>query len=168
MHTLLKSSHGEEYLSKFRFVVFERNDIDLNEMFQEGQQLSQFRNSFTVVPPIEQISSTEVRRRFYEDKDFSALVPDETVEVMRKYKPLDFSVSFEDRMKVMMGSGRFGRQNTRKEIYKLNTQLFHAWQNGTADIDLGDYKAFLDGTKHYKKPFDVSDMGEIYDSTITS
>ena len=52
-------------------------------------------------------------------------------------------------MKVIMASGRFGRQNVRKEIYKLNTELFHAWQNGIADIDLGDHKAFLDGAKLY-------------------
>lgn len=70
-------------------------------------------------------------------------------------------------MKVMMASGRFGRQNARKEIYKLNTELFHAWQNGTADIDLGDHKAFLDGAKLYKKPFDVSGFGTVYESTVT-
>ena len=34
-------------------------------------------------------------------------------------------------------------------------------------IDLGDHKAFLEGSKLYKKPFDVSDVGTVYESTVT-
>ena len=167
VHTLLKSSHGEEYVGKFRFVVFERYGIDLDAMFRENAVLGQFRESFVILPPLDEISSTEVRNRFYAGKDFSELVPSAVVEVMSKYKPSDFTISFEERMKVKMASGRFGSQNARKEIYKLNTELFHAWQNGTADIDLGDHEAFLEGAKLYKKPFDVSDMGTVYESTVT-
>ena len=167
VHTLLKSSHGEEYVGKFRFVVFERYGIDLEALFCENPLLGKFRDSFVILPPLEEISSTEVRNRFYTGKDFSELVPEAVVEVMSKYSPDDFSISFEERMKVKMASGRFGRQNARKEIYQLNTELFHAWQKGTADIDLGDHKAFLDGAKLYKKPFDVSNMGTVYESTVT-
>ena len=167
VHTLLKSNHGEEYVSKFRFVVFERYGIDLDEIFRENPLLGKLRDSFVILPPLEAISSTEVRNRFYAGKDFSDLVPQAVVEAMSKYSPSDFSISFEERMKIKMASGRFGRQNARKEIYKLNTELFHAWQNGTTDIDLGDPKAFLDDAKLYKEPFDVSDMGTIYESTIT-
>ena len=167
VHTLLKSSHGEEYVGKFRFVVFERYGIDLEAMFCDNPVLGQLRESFVILPPLDEISSTEVRNRFYAGKDFSELVPEAVVEVMSKYSPDDFSISFEERMKIKMASGRFGRQNARKEIYGLNTELFHAWQRGTADIDLGDHKAFLDGAKLYKKPFDVSDMGTVYESTVT-
>ena len=167
VHTLLKSSHGEEYVGKFRFVVFERYGIDLDAMFHENAVLRQLRESFVVLPPLAEISSTEVRNRFYASKDFSELVPEAVVEVMSKYSPDDFSISFEERMKIKMASGRFGRQNARKEIYQLNTQLFRDWQKGTADIDLGDHKAFLDGAKLYKKPFVVSDTGTVYESTVT-
>lgn len=73
----------------------------------------------------------------------------------------------EEHMKRMIASGRFGRQNARKEIYKLNTRLFNDWKTGTANIDLGDYKAFLDGAKLYKVSFDVSDLGKVYESTLT-
>ena len=167
VHTLLKSSHGEEYIGKFRFVVFERYGIDLDAMFAENTLLGKLRDSFAILPPLDEISSTEVRNRFYAGKDFSDLVPNAVVETMSKYKPSDFTISFEERMKVKMASGRFGRQNARKEIYKLNTDLFHAWHNGTADIDLGDHKAFLEGAKLYKKSFDVSDKGTVYESTVT-
>ena len=167
VHTILKSSHGEEYIGSFRFVVFERYGIDLDSIFHENQILNKHRDSFVILPPLDEISSTEVRNRFYAGKDFSDLVPDAVVEAMSKYQPSDFSISFEERMQVIMASGRFGRQTARKEIYKLNTKLFHDWQSGTADIDLGDHKAFLDSAKLYKSPYDVSGMGEIYDATIT-
>ena len=167
VHTLLNSRHIEEYNGKFRFVVFKRYGIDLDTMFSENPLLGKLRDSFLILPPLQEISSTEVRNRFYAGKDFSDLVPEAVVEVMSKYSPSDFSISFEERMKITMASGRFGRQNARKEIYKLNTDLFHAWQNGTADIELGDHKAFLEGAKLYKKPFDVSDMGTVYESTVT-
>ncbi len=165
VHTLLKSAHGEEYVSTFRFIVFERYGIDLEALFLENPLLGKRRDSFVILPPLAETSSTEVRNRFYSGKDFSDLVPSAVIEAMSKYKPSDFSISFEERMKVIMASGRFGRQNARKEIYKLNTQMFHDWKKGTNDIDFGDYKTYLDGSKLYKKPFDVSDMGKIYGCT---
>lgn len=165
VHTLLKSAHGEEYVSTFRFIVFERYGIDLEALFLENPLLGKLRDSFVILPPLAETSSTEVRKRFYSGKDFSDLVPSAVIEAMSKYKPSDFSISFEERMKVTMASGRFGRQNARKEIYKLNTQMFHDWKKGTNDIDFGDYKTYLDGSKLYKKPFDVSDMGKIYGCT---
>ena len=167
VHTLTESGHVEEYLGGFRFIVFQRYGIDLDSIFSNNPLLAKFRDSFVILPPLAEISSTEVRNRFYEGRDFSDLVPPAVVEAMSKHHPSDFSISFEERMQVMMASGRFGRQKARKEIYKLNTDLFHAWQKGTADIDLGDHKAFLDGAKLYKMPFDVSGQGTIYESTET-
>ena len=167
VHTLLKSSHSEEYVSKFRFVVFERYGIDLDAMFSGDSVLGKLRDSFVILPPLEAISSTEVRNRFYKGKDFSEFVPPAVVDALSKYKPSDFSISFEERIKVTMASGRFGRQTARKEIYKLNTALFHDWQNGTSDIDFGDHKAFLDGAKLYKAPYNVSGIGKVYETTET-
>ena len=167
VHTLLKFSHGEEYVGKFRFVVFERYGIDLDAMFSGDSVLGKFKDSFVILPPLEAISSTEVRNRFYAGKDFSDFVPPAVEEALSKYKPFDFSISFEERIKVTMASGRFGRQTARKEIYKLNTALFHDWQNGTSDIDFGDHKAFLDGAKLYKAPYNVSGIGKVYETTET-
>ena len=83
VHTLLKSSHGEEYVGKFRFVVFERYGIDLDAMFRENPLLGKLRDSFVILPPLEEISSTEVRNRFYIGKDFSDLVPEAVVGVIK-------------------------------------------------------------------------------------
>ena len=170
VHTLYKSSHAEDYLTQFKIAVIGRKGIDLEPMFAEQPILDAHRSSFVMLPALAEgsdISSTEVRRRFYAGEDFSNIVPTATVDVLSRHQHSDFSVSFAERMQVMMASGRFGRQNARKEVYKLNTELFHDWQRGTADINLGDHKVFLDGSKLYKKPFDVSDTGTVYESTVT-
>ena len=61
VHTLLKSSRSKEYVGKFRFVVFERYGIDLDEIFRDNPLLSEHRDSFVVLPQLDEISSTEVR-----------------------------------------------------------------------------------------------------------
>ena len=170
VHTLYKSVHADDYLTQFRIAVIGRKGIDLEQMFTEQSILDGHRDSFVMLPALtdgSEISSTEVRRCFYAGEDFSDIVPTATVDVLSRHQPSDFSVSFAERMQVMMATGRFGRQNARKEVYKLNTELFHDWQRGAADIDLGDHKAFLDGAKLYKKPFDVSDTGTVYESITT-
>ena len=170
VHTLYKSSHAEDYLTQFKIAVIGRKGIDLEPMFVEQPILDAHRNSFVMLPALvdgSEISSTEVRRRFYAGEDFADIVPAATVDVLSRHKSSDFSISFSEGMQVMMASGRFGRQNARKEIYKLNTKLFRDWQSGCADIDLGDREAFLEGAKLYKKPFDVSDAGTVYESTVT-
>ena len=170
VHTLYKSSHAEDYLTQFKIAVIGRKGIDLEPMFAEQPILDAHRSSFVMLPALvdgSEISSTEVRRRFYAGEDFADIVPAATIDVLSRHKSSDFSISFSERMQVMMASGRFGRQNARKEVYKLNTKLFHDWQKGTADIDLGYHQAFLDGAKLYKKPFDVSSMGTVYESTVT-
>ena len=170
VHTLYKSAHADDYLTQFKIAVFPRKDIDVETLFAEQPILDAHRSSFVMMPELKEgaeVSSTEVRRRFNAGEDFSDIVPAASVDVLSRHNPSDFSVSFAERMQVMMASGRFGRQNARKEIYKLNTELFHDWQKGSAYIDLGDHEAFLDGAQLYKKPFDVSDMGTVYESTVT-
>lgn len=170
VHTLAKSSHGEEYVSNFHFAIFKRFGIDLDAVFDDSPLLTRYRSSFVILPELDEgssISSTEVRNRFYGGEDYSDIVPEAVVEIMSKYKPSDFEISFAERMKVMMASGRFGRNNARKEVYRLNTRLFNAWKAGTQDVELGDYKAFLDGAKLYKGPYSVDGIGKVYDSCET-
>ena len=168
IRTLLKSTHGEEYVGAFKFAVFARNGIDVEGMFDENPILGDHRDSFVFLPALEEgatISSTEVRRRFYAGEDYSDLVPVSTVEVMSRHEATDFSIAFADRIQTMIKSSRFGPRNARKEVYKENTKMFHAWKEGKAELELGDYQAFLDGAKLYKKAFDVNGMGTIYESS---
>ena len=168
IRTLLKSTHGEEYVGGFKFAVFARNDIDMEEMFNENLILSNNRNSFVLFPSLEDgamISSTEVRRRFYVGEDYSNLVPTSTAEVLQRHQSSDFFISFEDRIQTMIKSSRFGPRNARKLIYTENTKLFNAWRKGVNDVELGDYQAFWDGATLYKNAFDVNGIGDLYEST---
>lgn len=169
VHTISKFGDAEEYVSNIRFAVFERDGIDLRELIDADEILRPHRDSFVLLPALEEtdISSTEVRKRFYNGEDCSDMIPPAAATVLSHYKPSDFCISFAERMQVMMKSSRFGENNARKEVYKENTKLFNQWKNGTSEIDFGDYRTFLDETKLYCNSYDVSNLGQIYPETQT-
>lgn len=170
LRTLYRSSHPKEYLTKFRFLVFGRDNIDMFQLFERSQVLSEYSDSFSFTTPllsVSAVSSTEVRRRFYAGKDYSDIIPIAATKVLNQRKPSDFSISFAEKMQVMMKTGRFGENNARKEIYKENLKLFHNWKNGISDIDFGDYRVFLNDAKLYKDAYDVTDISVHYPETLT-
>lgn len=169
VHTISKFGDAEEYVSNIRFAVFERDGIDLRELIDADEILRPHRDSFVLLPALEEtdISSTEVRKRFYNGEDCSDMIPPAAATVLSHHKPSDFCISFAERMQVMMKSSRFGENNARKEVYKENTKLFSRWKNGTSEIDFGDYQTFLDETKLYCHSYDVSNLGQIYPETQT-
>lgn len=170
VHTLYKSAYADDYLSHFKIAVLPRQDIDLDATFTVQPILAAHRSSFVTLPSLEEeadVSSTEVRRRFYAGEDYSDIVPAATAEALMRHKPSDFSISFADRMEVIMKTGRFGENNARKEVYKENLTLFHHWKDGSSDVDFGDYTAYLDETKLYKDAYDVTDVGVRYPETLT-
>ena len=146
VHALLKSSHAEEYVGNFRFIVFERFGIDLDAMFRENPALNQLRESFVILPPLDEISSIEVRRRFFAGEDYSDIVPASAVEVLGRHQPSDFAISFTERMQTLVKSGRFGVNAAQKEVYADNNQLFARWKNGENEAYFGNYQEFLDNT----------------------
>ena len=168
--TLTMSKYAEDYLSNVHFAVFSRLEIDVDELFNNNEVLDKYRDSFVFMPKIEEglnISSTEVRRRFYNGEDYSDIVPIATLKILSKYKPSDFNISFAERMQVIMKTGRFGENNARKEVYKENLKLFHNWGNGVDEIGMGNYQSFLDGTKLYHKEYSVGDIKTYYPETQT-
>lgn len=170
VHTIAKSATAEEYVSHIRFAVFPRNGIDLPHLLDTDKLLCRYKDRFVMLPPIDDcgdISSTEVRRRFYEGEDYSDIVPVPAADVLGRHGPADFTISYEERMKTIMRSGRFGEKRACREVYAENTALFHRWQEGAADPDFGDYRAYLDGAKLYAAPCDVTGMGTTYPATQT-
>ena len=170
VRSISKFGDAEEYVANTRFAIFGRNSIDLDTLIASDELLCNHKDAFLVLPPLEEgseISSTEVRRRFYAGLDYSDLVPEATLEVMSRHKPTDFSVSFAERMETIMKSGRFGVNAAQKEVYAENIKLFKAWRDGTTEMDFGDYREFLYNTKLYTKPYNVKDCGAIYESTET-
>lgn len=159
---------AEDYLTHIRFAVFERDDIDLEQTFAADPLLSSHRDAFTLLPALAEteISSTAVRKRFYAGEDCADLIPAAAVEVLARHDPSDFSISYEERMKAVMASGRYGVNQAQKEVYVQNTDLFLRWKAGQLP-QFGDYQGYLDGTKLYKTAYDVTDLGTTYPSTET-
>lgn len=170
VHTLVKSSDAHDYLSRFCFAVFHRNDIDLRKMINDSALLTQYRASFVLLPPLDegaQISSTEVRNRFYAGKAYDDLIPRAAAVVLSKHRPDEFTICFAERMEVMMRSGRFGMRAAGREVYKENAKVFAQWRNGTSGIPFADYQAFLDDTRLYTACYSVAQKGTLYDTTET-
>lgn len=170
IRTLTTSKYAEDYLSSVNFAVFSRLGIDVDELFNNNEVLDRHRGAFVFLPAINEglnVSSTEVRRRFYNGEDYSDIVPSATLKILSKYKPSDFNISFAERMQVIMKTGRFGENNARKEVYKENLKLFHNWGNGVDEIGLGNYQSFLDGAKLYSKEYSVDNIKTYYPETQT-
>lgn len=159
---------AEDYLTNIRFAIFDRDDIDLEQTFAADPLLSSYRDSFILLPalPEAQISSTAVRKRFYAGEDCSDLIPAAAAEVLARHAPSDFAISYEERMKAIMQSGRYGVNQAQKEVYLQNTDLFLRWKAGQLP-QFGDYQSYLDGTKLYKTAYDVSGLGAAYGKTDT-
>ena len=170
VRTISKLRDAQEYVSNIKFVVFERNGIDVQQTIDNDDLLSRYKPSFVILPALQgaaTISSTEVRRRFNAGEDYSDLIPVSAAEILSCYKPSDFSISYAERMKAIINSGRFGIKAAGREVYAENTRLFHAWKNDMATMDFGDYQTFLDKTRHYCTAYDVTGIGTRYYETQT-
>ena len=170
IRSISKFGDSEEYVNNIHFAVFGRDGIDIEAMIDSDPLLSAHRDHFIVLPPLAEgaeISSTEVRRRFYAGEDYTDIIPEPAVEVLQRYKPSDFTISFADRVQILLKNGRFGVNAAQKLVYTENNKLFKAWRDGNAEINFGDYHAFLDNAKLYKTAFDVSDQGTIFPTTET-
>ena len=164
-----KFGDAEDYVSHIRFAVFERDGIDLEQLIANDPLLSSHRDSFVLLPALAQteISSTAVRKRYYAGEDCSDLILDAAVDVLKRHHPDEFTITYEERMKTIIQSGRFGANTARIQVYRENADLFQHWQSGNAEVDLGDYQSFLDSTKLYRESYDVSHLGATYPLTET-
>jgi nicotinate (nicotinamide) nucleotide adenylyltransferase len=170
LRSISKFSDSEEYVNNVKFAIFGRDGIDLDALIDDDPLLSANKNRFTLLPALDEgaeISSTEVRRRFFAGEDYTDIVPASAVEVLSRHQPSDFTISFTERMQTLIKSGRFGVSAAQKEVYADNNQLFTSWKNGENEAYFGNYQEFIDNTKLYKTALDVSDKGEVYPSTET-
>ena len=161
-------SSAEDYLANIRFAIFDRDDIDLEQTFAADSLLSRYQDSFILLPalPEAESSSTAVRKRFYAGEDCSGMVPAAAADVLARHDPSEFAISYEERMKTIMASGRYGINQAQKEVYIQNTDLFRRWKDGQLP-QFGDYQSYLDSAKLYKTAYSVADLGITYPSTET-
>ena len=145
-------------------LVYARSDINVESLIEKDSFLLKYRTRITVMPTdedIEDISSTEVRRRFFAEEDYSELMNQSAYQMMRKFKPTDFKpLTTEDVIEATIKyDGRFGDNTARTIVFKENSNLFKNWDESR----FGNKEELIQGTKVYTKEFKVS-PGPTYDT----
>ncbi|MBQ0026052.1 MAG: adenylyltransferase/cytidyltransferase family protein, partial [Lachnospiraceae bacterium] len=97
VQTLVKFKVAEEYVGNTNFIIFERDDIDVKALIGSEPLLKKYADHFTVLPPVygfSEVSSTEIRRRFYAGESYGNLLPQSSVDLLNSHTPADFELSF--------------------------------------------------------------------------
>ena len=169
LNSITRSVNIHDHLSVFKVGVFYRGKVDPETIINNTPELKAYKNSFIILPPVKDsfVSSTEVRRRYKAGEDFSDIVPPASEKLLKKYNPSDFTITFPERMAVLMSGGRFGMHDAGKEVYLANKQLFDSWKAGQQGFFPQEYKAFLDNTQIYSAEISVNNTTAPYTETKT-
>lgn len=155
----------DSLINNIKFIVAVRKDFDIDKLINDNPWLRERKDRLIIINPDPlalDISSSEVRRRFFAGEDFSSLMDKEPHNIMKRFKVGDFPlISNEDLIKYEMSNGRFGPARARELVYKCNKDLFDNWDESL----LGDKLSQLNNTKVYKEKFEVK-VNHCYD-TIT-
>ena len=146
----------DHMFSNTYILVYARSDINVDSIIASDPFLLKYRTRITVMPTnedIEDVSSTEIRRRFFASEDYSDLMNPSAYEIMKKFKPSDFKpLTTEDIIEATIRyDGRFGQNTARTIVYKENTNLFKNWDESR----FGSRKELIEDTKVYNKEFKV-------------
>lgn len=157
--------HAEEMAELCEYLVYARQ-FDLEKVIAQDAFLTAHRDRFHLLQvedeDIEDVSSTEIRRRFFAGEDYADLMNKGTYAVMQRFSPADFkSLTDEDIIKAhILYGGRFGGNAARLQVFKSNSKLFSDWPEY-----LGDREAHR-VAKAYTKEFTV-DVPELTTETVT-
>ncbi len=148
--------NADKLINLCEYLVYTRN-LNLNQVIAADPFLYGHRSRIHVMPvtnsALSNVSSTEVRRRFFAGQDYSDLMNEGPYRIMKRFSPDDFPpVTPENLVKSqLLYGGRFGRNAAGKQVYENNKTLFQRW----AEPWLGDQKAHREA-KVYAKAFTVS------------
>jgi nicotinate (nicotinamide) nucleotide adenylyltransferase len=148
----------ETLLPEIEFLVYNRNDIDINKVIEKDKILSKYKDKFNLmenVNEVENISSTLIRDMFFKEEDYSSLMNVGPYNILKKYKPSDFKdTTFEDEIvSLIKYGGRYIGEKVREKIYLKNTEMFNNWDE-YKDI-LGEKSKRINNSKVYSKEFKV-------------
>ena len=157
--------HAEEMAELCEYLVYARH-FDLEKVIAEDAFLAAHRDRIHLLQveneDLEDVSSTELRRRFFAGEEYSDLMNKGPYAVMQRFSPADFKpLTDEDIIKAhLLYGGRFGGNAARLQVFKSNSQLFHEWPDY-----LGDRNAHR-VAKAYKSEFTVN-APELPTETVT-
>ena len=157
--------NAEEMIGLFEYLVYARH-FDLDAVIEGDPFLTAHRDRIHLLEveneDLEDVSSTEVRRRFFAGEDYRELMNEGPYNLMQTLSPEDFPpVTDENIIKAHIRyGGRFGGNAARIEVYKSNCKLFRAWPSYLGDLD--EHRA----ATFYDSPFTVS-APELTTETVT-
>lgn len=132
--------HAEEMAELCEYLVYARH-FDLEKVISKDEFLTAHRDRIHLLQvedeDLEDVSSTELRRRFFAGEDYSDLMNEGPYAIMQRFSPSDFKpISDEDIMKThILYGGRFGGQAARLQVFKTNSKLFSEWPDYLGDRD---------------------------------
>ena len=157
--------HAEVMAELCEYLVYARH-FDLEKVISGDTFLTAHRDRFHLLQvedeDLEDVSSTELRRRFFAGEDYSDLMNKGPYAIMQRFSPSDFKpLTDEDIIKThMLYGGRFGANAARLQVFKTNAKLFNEWPDYLGDRD--KHRA----AKAYKSEFTV-DVPELPTQTVT-
>lgn len=125
-------NHAQEMSELCEYLVYARH-FNLEEVINKDPFLSTRRDRIHLMhvedEDLEDVSSTEVRRRFFAGEDYSSLMNDGPYNILRKLSPTDFAPITDDEIieaNILYG-GRFGMNAARINVFKTNGKIFKIW-----------------------------------------
>ncbi len=125
-------NHAEEMSKLCEYLVYARH-FNLEEVIQQDPFLTARRDRIHLMQvedaDLEDVSSTEVRRRFFGGEDYRALMKEGPYRILQQLSPADFPpISDNDIIKAhILYGGRFGGNAARMAVFKANAKIFKAW-----------------------------------------
>jgi nicotinate (nicotinamide) nucleotide adenylyltransferase len=147
--------HAEEMAELCEYLVYARH-FDLEKVIAADAFLTAHRDRIHLLQvedeDLEDVSSTELRRRFFAGEDYSDLMNKGPYSIMQRFSPADFSpLTDEDIIKThILYGGRFGGNAARLQVFKTNSKLFCEWPDYLGDRD--EHRK----AKTYKSEFTVA------------
>lgn len=157
--------NAEEMSALCEYLVYARQ-FNLEEVISNDPFLTAHRERIHLMQveneDLEDVSSTELRRRFFAGEDYSDLMNEGPYRIMQELSPSDFKpISDEDIIKAHIKyGGQFGKNAARMRLFKANSKIFKAWPSY-----LGNRQEHI-AAKAYSAPFTI-DITELDANTVT-
>ena len=164
LRRLSKWHNIDELFDICNFLVYDRK-TDIDDVLKSNVDFFEKYKDQILYPNFKKdladVSSTEIRRRFYAGEDYRDLMNDGPYNILSRFSPKDFpEPTPEDMIKATIHfGGWFGKRNAMPMVYKANTELFKKWP-----AFLGDKAEHFEATA-YKEAFSVY-LDRRFDTTI--
>ena len=147
----------ESIFNDLYLIVYPRVGYDIESIINNDTMLLNHKEKIIILDDLENaqgISSTKIRELFFKELDYRALMDKGPYSVLKELRSSDYKeITGEELIKnYLLYGGRFNGNLARKQVYKVNTQMFTDWNS---DL-LGDRNNKVLGTKVYAEEFVVN------------